>query len=167
MSDRISDKRRSWNMSRIRSSDTKPEIIVRSLLHRMGFRFRLHRKDLYGRPDIVMHRYRTVIFVNGCFWHQHTGCVEASSPKSNTTYWNAKLKANMKRDRRNHRLLIQQGWRVLGFWECEIEKDPLSIALRISRELRNTSQVSDSHNLPSRKDLLKAAESNAGYNRLN
>ena len=132
MTDKLSTERRSWNMSRIRSKNTKPEIIVRSLLHRMGYRFRLQRKDLPGRPDIVLPKYKTVIFVHGCFWHQHPDCIEASRPKSNITYWLPKLKANVDRDTRNRGLLQEQGWRVLRFWECEIEKDPSMVISQIA-----------------------------------
>lgn len=147
MSDKLTPQKRSWNMSRIRSANTKPEMLMRSLLHRMGFRFRLHRKDLPGRPDIVLPRYRTVIFVHGCFWHQHLGCVEASHPKSNKAYWESKLEANVKRDEKNRQLLHEQGWRVLVFWECEVERDPWRIALQIAQQI-GCSIGSDIQDLP-------------------
>jgi len=166
MTDKLSPRHRTWNMSRIRSSNTKPEMLVRSLLHRIGFRFRVHCRNLPGRPDIVLPRYRTVIFVHGCFWHQHAGCTEASRPASNTGYWNSKLKANVRRDGRHRRLLRQKGWRVLHFWECEVEKNPAREVMRIARVLRGDAAESTAYNLPSQRELLKAAEARAGYNKL-
>jgi DNA mismatch endonuclease (patch repair protein) len=120
MVDYISKEHRSWNMSRIRSRDTKPELIVRSMLHKKGYRFRLHQKNLPGKPDIVLSKYKTCIFVHGCFWHQHRGCIEASKPKTNSAYWRTKLKRNRRRDRRNCKKLVSLGWQVIIIWECEI-----------------------------------------------
>lgn len=108
-------------MSRIRSVNTRPEIAVRSILHRLGYRFRLHRKDLPGRPDIVLPRHRKIVLVHGCFWHGHT-CRLASKPKSNEGYWSTKIQANRARDARNLEALTQQGWSVLELWECEVRK---------------------------------------------
>lgn len=119
--DTITQAERSALMSRIRSKDTKPELVVRSILHRLGFRFRLHRKDLPGRPDIVLPRHRKIILVQGCFWHGHT-CKLASKPKSNQSYWSPKIETNRARDARNLNMLIQQGWTVMELWECEIRK---------------------------------------------
>jgi DNA mismatch endonuclease (patch repair protein) len=119
--DTVSIEFRSALMSRIRSKDTKPELVVRSLLHRLGFRFRLHRKDLPGRPDIVLPKHKKVILVHGCFWHGHT-CRLASKPKSNSGYWSAKIDANKARDQRNAELLRQAGWGVLELWECDIRR---------------------------------------------
>lgn len=119
--DTISPTNRSALMSRIRSKDTKPELAVRSLLHRMGFRFRLHRKDLPGRPDIVLPKHQKIILVHGCFWHGHS-CRLASKPKSNVGYWSAKIETNRARDARNLDALIQQGWKVLELWECEVRR---------------------------------------------
>lgn len=107
-------------MSRIRSTNTKPELRVRSLLHRMGFRFRLHRKDLPGKPDIVLPRLKTVIFVHGCYWHRHPGCKFAYQPKSRVEFWTAKFVDNVERDTRNREALESLGWRVLVIWECEV-----------------------------------------------
>ena len=121
MTDRISPERRSWNMSRIGSRDTKPELVVRSVLHRMGYRFRLHRKGLAGTPDIVLPRYGTVIFVHGCFWHRHKGCSAVYTPKTRTEFWKKKFGDNVRRDRKNTKLLKLEGWRVLVVWECETE----------------------------------------------
>ena len=152
-------------MSRIRSADTKPEMMLRSVLHRMGFRFRVHYKGLPGRPDIVLPKYRTVIFVHGCFWHQHPGCIEATRPKTNENYWTAKLEGNVKRDRRNRRALRREGWRVFRFWECEIERYPIRIATRILNELRGAKRQPVVYLLPLRIELLRAAESRAGHNK--
>ena len=163
MTDTLSKERRSWNMSRIRSADTKPEILLRSLLHRMGFRFRLHQRGLPGRPDIVLPKHRTAIFVHGCFWHQHPGCIEAVRPKTNLKYWTAKLDANVARDKRNRQTLRKQGWRVFRFWECQIEKDPIRIAMWIAKQLRCTKQASANYAFPSRSALLRAAEARVGY----
>jgi DNA mismatch endonuclease (patch repair protein) len=119
MTDRLSRERRSWNMSRIRSRDTQPERIVRSALHRAGYRFRLHRRDLPGRPDIVLPRYHTAIFVHGCFWHRHKQCRLAYTPKSRVTFWTEKFRRNVERDRENTAALRKLGWRVITVWECE------------------------------------------------
>ena len=121
MVDHLTKAKRSWNMSRIRGKDTKPEMIVRSLLHRMGYRFRLHHKDLPGKPDIVLPKYKTVIFVHGCFWHQHVRCKESHMPKSNPSFWKSKLLRNVERDKRYQKNLAELGWRVLVVWECETE----------------------------------------------
>ena len=120
MTDIVTPEVRSRIMSRIRGQDTVPEKIVRSLLFRSGFRFRLHRRDLPGRPDIVLPKYRAVIFINGCFWHAHARCAYATSPSSNRKFWQTKLADNQERDRRNIRKLHQAGWRVLVVWECTI-----------------------------------------------
>lgn len=135
MADRLTPERRSWNMSRIRSTNTKPELLLRSALHKMGLRFRLHYKGLLGRPDIVLPKHRAVVFVHGCFWHQHRGCIEAVRPKSNQDYWNRKLRANVERDRKNMISLRRGGWVVLRFWECEIERDAHQIGLHIAKRL--------------------------------
>ena len=110
---------RSENMRRIRSKDTRPEMRVRRLVHRMGFRYRLHRKDIPGRPDLAFPRRRKVIFVHGCFWHQHSGCREGRLPKSNAAYWFPKLQRNKERDRVAQEQLASAGWAVLVIWECE------------------------------------------------
>ncbi len=140
MTDRISSARRSWNMSRIKGKDTRPEIVVRSILHRLGYRFRLHRKDLPGKPDIVLPKHETVIFVNGCFWHRHKGCPQATTPKSNTAFWKKKFADTIKRDRKQQRLLKEAGWRVLVLWECQINDSDDSIS-RIDALMRSRSQM--------------------------
>ena len=119
MTDHLTTEQRSWNMSRIKSKHTKPEIIIRSLLHKMGLRFRLHRKDLPGKPDIVLQKYNTVIFCHGCFWHQHENCVRATIPKTNTPYWKSKFQRNVIRFEQVQSDLIKKGWKVIVIWECE------------------------------------------------
>src|SRR5882672_10806154 len=109
-------------MARIRSKNTAPERAVRSLLHSLGFRFRIHRKDLPGKPDIVLPKHRKIVLVQGCFWHGHS-CVLASKPSSNTAYWRKKIAVNRSRDRRTKRELVAQGWLVLELWECEIRRN--------------------------------------------
>jgi len=110
---------RSQLMSRIRSTNTKPELVVRKLLHSLGLRFRLHRKDLPGRPDLAFPKYRVALFVHGCFWHQHPDCRLASRPKTRTEYWGPKLASNVARDKRHARALEEMGWRIETIWECE------------------------------------------------
>ncbi len=117
--DQISPEHRSWNMSRIRGKDTKPELKVRSVLHRLGYRFRLHRKDLPGTPDIVLPRYQTVIMVHGCFWHRHTKCKYAYTPKSRKKFWANKFSETVARDKRNREALEKGGWTVGVIWECQ------------------------------------------------
>lgn len=119
MTDTLSKEHRSWNMSRIKAKNTKPEIAVRSLLHKLGYRFRLHVKKLSGTPDIVLPKHRTVIFIHGCFWHQHAGCKLAYRPKSRQDFWTAKFTANIDRHEKACKELEQQGWKVLTIWECE------------------------------------------------
>jgi DNA mismatch endonuclease (patch repair protein) len=117
--DSISRRRRSENMRRIRSANTKPELVVRSLAHRLGYRFRLHRRDLPGCPDLVFPSKRKVIFVHGCFWHQHRGCIDGRIPKSNISYWIPKLANNKKRDKKNRSKLTAIGWKCLEIWDCQ------------------------------------------------
>lgn len=107
-------------MSRIKSGNTKPEMTVRSILHRMGYRFRLHRKDLPGKPDIVLPKYSAIIFVHGCFWHRHEDCKYAYTPKSRIDFWEAKFKANIKRDIEVRKRLKELNWKILVIWECEL-----------------------------------------------
>ena len=106
-------------MSRIKGKNTKPEIIVRKMLHQMGYRFRLHRKDLPGCPDIVMPKHKTVIFVHGCFWHRHKSCKYAYTPKSRVTFWKSKFAETVKRDKQHLKQLKENGWEVFIVWECE------------------------------------------------
>jgi DNA mismatch endonuclease, patch repair protein len=117
--DKLSKEKRSWNMSRIRSKDTRPEFIVRSMLHRMGYRFRIHVKGLPGCPDIVLPKYRAVIFVHGCFWHRHPGCKYAYTPKSRQAFWTKKFQKTVERHEIVTRELERQGWKTMVVWECE------------------------------------------------
>lgn len=121
---------RSWNMSRIKSGNTAPEIAVRSMLHRLGYRFRLHHRRLPGRPDIVLKRHRAVVFVHGCFWHRHRGCKFAFVPKSNVVFWTTKFEGNVARDKEAIRRLQRDGWRVLVIWECTV-----SAPARLQRDI--------------------------------
>ena len=107
-------------MRRVRGKNTAPEKAVRSLLHRLGFRFRLHRADLPGKPDVVLPRYKTVVFVHGCFWHRHVGCAHASTPASRQGYWLPKFRRTIKRDKANQEELRRLGWNVIVVWECEL-----------------------------------------------
>ncbi|MBX7221977.1 MAG: DNA mismatch endonuclease Vsr [Blastocatellia bacterium] len=120
MPDRITPSQRSQAMSKVRGKDTGIEKTVRSTLHRMGFRFRKNVSSLPGHPDIVLPKYQAVVFVHGCFWHQHPGCPKSRRPASNVDFWNSKLTANQVRDRRNIDDLEKTGWRVFIIWECEI-----------------------------------------------
>lgn len=133
MTDKLNSDRRSENMRRIRSIDTSPEMIVRRLVHRMGFRYRLHVPKLPGKPDLVFPRLRKIIEVRGCFWHQHGKCIDSHLPKSRQEYWRPKLERNTRRDEINQRALCQLGWSILVVWECEIKK--LKLARRLKRFL--------------------------------
>ncbi len=113
---------RSYNMSKIRGRDTKPEEAVRKYLFAQGFRYRKNVRTLPGSPDIVLPKYKTCIFVNGCFWHKHEGCKYFVWPKSNADFWKAKIESNIERDRTNNDLLQQCGWNVIVVWECELKK---------------------------------------------
>ncbi|MDT4867288.1 Very short patch repair protein [compost metagenome] len=119
---------RSRMMSGIRGRDTKPEITVRKFLHARGYRFRLHRKDLPGRPDIVLPRFRICIFIHGCFWHHHKGCRYATLPKTRADFWAQKLWDNVERDQRAQEELLRKGWRVLTIWECELKHPEAALA---------------------------------------
>jgi DNA mismatch endonuclease (patch repair protein) len=119
MADVHTPAQRSYNMSRIRSKDTKPEIIVRSALHRLGYRFRLHREDLPGKPDIVLPKHNTVIFVHGCYWHRHRCRYGQVVPQTRREFWKAKFAANVDRDKRKREAIRALGWRVLTVWECQ------------------------------------------------
>ncbi len=123
--DRLSKEKRSWNMSKIRSKNTRPELLVRSFLHSKGYRYRLHVKKLPGIPDIVLSKYKTAIFVHGCFWHRHPGCKFSYKPKSNIDFWNLKFDKNIKRHEIVFENLKNLGWKVLVIWECETKNEPL------------------------------------------
>ena len=173
--------KRSWIMGRIRSKNTKPEIIVRSVLHRMGFRFSIRRKDLPGHPDIVLPRYKTAVFVHGCFWHRHKGCKTSSMPKSRTSFWKKKFDNNVARDRKNQCELRKFGWKVIVLWECQVMKHPGKIAERlldklvlqrkdlgagVIRHQKSDSQPFSTYSIPEKNELLKIAEKRADYNQI-
>lgn len=129
--DSVSRKKRSQIMALVRSKDTRPEMAVRKLVWNLGYRYRLHRRDLPGCPDLVFSGSRKVIFVHGCFWHRHKGCALARLPKSRLDFWGPKLESNALRDKRNKRALARRGWRVLTVWECELKNvDRVIIAAR-------------------------------------
>lgn len=125
MTDRYTPDKRSAIMARVKARNTRPEITVRRLLHRLGYRFRLHRRDLPGTPDLVLPKHRAVVFVHGCFWHQHDCRRGHRRPASNSAYWGPKLARNVARDASARRALQQLGWRVLTIWECEVAQPNL------------------------------------------
>ena len=127
---------RSRNMSAIKSKNTKPEIKVRKVLHSMGYRFRLHRKDLPGSPDIVLPKYKTVIFVHGCFWHRHENCKYASTPKTRQEFWEAKFRENINRDKLNQENLSSKGWKIIVVWECEIKDKDFDLNKLFKNEIK-------------------------------
>lgn len=130
MVDTISPEYRSEIMSRVRAKDTKPEMVVRRMVHAAGYRYRLHVRDLPGKPDLVFPARRKVVFVNGCFWHRHMNCAFARLPKSRTGFWTEKLERNRERDERNIEALRELGWDVLTVWECEV-RDPATLMPRV------------------------------------
>lgn len=140
MADSLTPERRSWNMAQIRGKNTKPEIIVRSLLHHLGYRFTINasnNKKLPGRPDIVLPKYKTAVFVHGCYWHRHPGCKYAYNPKSRIEFWQKKFEENVERDTRQMIELRQMEWQVEIVWECETKTDAAlqAVAERILKEL--------------------------------
>ena len=124
MVDTVSPDIRSRIMAQVKSKDTKPEMTVRRLLHGLGYRYRLHRRDLPGRPDLVFPSRRRIVFVNGCFWHRHSSCSRATVPVTNREFWSEKFERNRDRDRRNYVLLADRGWEVMIVWECELRDLP-------------------------------------------
>ena len=121
MTDVLSKEQRKRCMSHVRGKDTKPEVMVRQFLFAQGFRYRLYRKDLPGKPDIVLPKYKTVIFINGCFWHGHSGCKYATIPEANHDFWLAKISGNIERDKTNYAKLYELGWKVVEIWQCELK----------------------------------------------
>ena len=130
MADVHTPEQRSYNMSRIHSKNTKPEELVRKFLFSQGFRYRKNDAKLPGKPDIVLPKYKAVIFVNGCFWHGHEGCRYFVWPKNNTEFWKEKITGNIQRDKHNHQLLANQGWRVIEIWECQLMKSVVDNTLQ-------------------------------------
>ena len=147
MTDIVDAQRRSEMMAGIRGQNTAPELAVRRIAHRMGLRFRLHRNDLPGRPDLVFPRHRTAVFVHGCFWHRHEGCRRASTPKSRTVFWTTKFAANVERDARQQAALRTLGWRVLVIWQCET-KDEVAVERRLAALMGGERAVSERGNAP-------------------
>ena len=135
MADPLSKEERSRVMSRVKNQDTGPEVRVRSMLHRMGYRFRLHRRDLPGTPDIVLPRHEKIVFVHGCFWHSHD-CPRGERPGTRTDFWDEKLDSNVERDRQNQAKLKEQGWEVLVVWGCEV-KEPETAYEKLSAFMEN------------------------------
>lgn len=136
-----SKQKRSEVMSKIRGKNTKPEIILRSQLFKQGFRFRIHKKTLPGKPDIVLERYKTAIFVHGCFWHYHKGCREGRIPSANSKYWREKLLKNVEKDKMHIRELEELGWKVIIVWECEIEKKLEQTVEKVVCEIKNAEKL--------------------------
>ncbi|MBP6023711.1 very short patch repair endonuclease [Ferruginibacter sp.] len=129
MADVHTKKQRSYNMSRIKGKDTKPEMLVRKFLHANGFRYKLHDKKLPGKPDIVLPKYKTVIFVHGCFWHGHEGCKYYVVPKTRTEWWLEKINKNKANDTKAIKALKKDGWKIITIWECRLKKTKLEKAL--------------------------------------
>jgi DNA mismatch endonuclease (patch repair protein) len=127
---------RSFNMSRIRGRDTKPEVRLRSLLHREGLRFRKNVKSLPGKPDIVFPKYRAVVRVHGCYWHRHQGCRFTTMPSTRQSFWAAKFQGTVERDRKTERALVDLGWRVFTVWECDLREHASEIANQLVRDIR-------------------------------
>ena len=137
MADVFSKKKRSEIMSRIKGKNTKPELIVRSFLFSTGYRYRLHAKNLPGKPDIVLKKYKTIIFVNGCFWHGHTNCKYAQIPKTRTNYWTTKISNNKRKDIKAAKSLRKLGWNIITIWECQLKPKKSSNTLRaLEKSLR-------------------------------
>lgn len=131
MADIKTKESRSYNMSRIKGKGTKPEELVRKYLFSKGFRYRKNDRKLPGSPDIVLPKYRTVVFINGCFWHKHEGCKYFVWPKDNAEFWKAKIEANVTRDACKRQELVEQGWKVITVWECELKKDRRDETLKL------------------------------------
>ena len=142
MTDIVSTEVRSRMMRGIRGKNTKPEMLLRKLLFRAGFRFRLHRKDLAGKPDIVLPKWNAVIFVHGCYWHRHSGCSLATTPATHTEFWKQKFDDNVERDVRNRELLLSSKWRVAIVWECGLRKQPGQVSIEVVNWLTNRNERS-------------------------
>jgi len=162
MPDKISPLHRSWVMSRIPSRHTKPERVARSLLHHLGYRFTVNgpkNRQLPGKPDVVLPRQKSVVFVHGCFWHRHPNCKTATTPRSNREYWLQKFARNVERDRRNQQALADLGWQVIIVWECEL-KNLDAVAARFITEMPRDSK----YELPEElDDLALVAEQRSRY----
>ncbi len=138
--DRITTQHRSWNMSRIKSKNTSPERLVRSMIHALGYRFRIHTDKLPGKPDIALARLKTVVFVHGCYWHRHPGCSLAYTPKTRTEFWEKKFSSNVLRDNHVANEILKLSWRILTVWECEL-KDTEKLKKRLSKDLADLEKI--------------------------
>lgn len=136
MVDIVSEKKRSEMMAGVRQKNTKPELLLRKQLHRLGLRYRLHVKELPGSPDLVFPKYKTAVFVHGCFWHQHAGCRRSRRPGTRKEWWNEKLQKNIDRDKRQESTLRSGGWRVQIVWECEVLENVEEAARNLERLIR-------------------------------
>ena len=145
MTDKLTPEKRSWNMSRIRSQDTKFEVKVRQYLFSKGFRFRKNDKRYPGKPDVVLPKYKTVIFINGCFWHMHEGCRYFVWPKSNIEFWRDKLESNVANDKAHHQQLHDMGWNVIVLWECELKSEFESVMDTVIKSLKNNGCGTSNH----------------------
>ena len=138
MADRISPAHRSWNMSRIKGKDTKIEVMVRQYLFHYGFRFRKNDKRYPGKPDVILPKYKTAIFVHGCFWHRHEGCKLATTPKTRTEFWMEKFSKNVANDKKHYEELQKMGWNVIVIWECELENNFEGTMQKIMHDIKNS-----------------------------
>lgn len=136
MSDIYSKDKRSEIMSKVASKDTKPEIFVRKFLFNRGFRYRKNVNNLPGKPDIVLPKYKTVIFINGCFWHGHIGCKKSKLPKTRELFWKEKIENNISRDKRNYEILESLGWHIIVLWECQIRKSNLEVLEQLEMQIK-------------------------------
>lgn len=141
--DSLTPEKRSWNMSRIKGKDTSIEVKVRKYLFSKGFRFRKNDKRYPGKPDIVLPKYKTVIFINGCFWHMHSGCKQGRLPKSNVEYWRKKLEKNVLNDKLHIQQIERMGWSSIVLWECELKKDFDGVMEKLLKQLYTNNLKTD------------------------
>ena len=172
MPDPLTPEQRHYCMSRIHSRNTKPELKVRRWLWMRGYHYRLNVKSVPGKPDIVLRRYRTAIFVNGCFWHGHSGCDKFRMPKSNVAFWQAKINRNRERDQQNYQILLQNGWQVIVVWECQLtpahfEHTMWEVELALNRNFLAISNKLHSYTLSEEETLPMAAETEETYGNAN
>lgn len=166
MSDHLTIEQRHKNMAAVRSKDTKPEMVVRKYLWSRGFRYRVNNPRLPGHPDIVLRKYHTCIFVNGCFWHGHEGCKYYRVPKTNTEFWERKISRNRERDREEQKQLARMGWHCITVWECELKGERREKTLESLEYTLNHIFIQDrdlSYRLPEREDMGMAAEENVNF----
>lgn len=155
MADIFSKKKRSQIMSNIRATETKPEIIVRQFLFSKGYRFRKNVKSLPGKPDIVLPKYKTVVFIHGCFWHGHKNCKKATLPSINKAFWKNKINSNVERDRVVQKALKKEGWKVLTIWECKLKSKEL-LAKEMNKLLKNLDSLTSDRGTPNEQNLYLA-----------